>query len=154
MRYIDVVNLQDKAHTAIQENNFDLRLQSIKSFIPLYFYFNMQNYARYMSFYSEILTNIDTMYSGLKPILQSTGLSVQAQDRYRLRTAVDQRGEQTINCDAKTSGGIGSFVTSSSAVLKWCLNRYFYYMIQNYKIVLQKQFLRLKMVKIKRYIDL
>ena len=31
-------------------------------------------------------------------------LSVQAQDSYPLRTLVDQRGEQTINRNAKTSG--------------------------------------------------
>lgn len=123
MLYIDIVNLQNQAHTAIQENNFDLRLESINKFIPLYFYFNMPNYARYMSYYSEVLSNIDTLYPGLKPILQSTGLSIQAQDRYPLRTSIDQRGEQTINRDAKTSGGVGSFAASSSAVLKWCLSR-------------------------------
>ena len=32
-----------------------------------------------------------------------TGLSVQAQDKYPLATAADQRGEQTINQDAKTA---------------------------------------------------
>ena len=34
-----------------------------------------------------------------------------------------QRGEQTINRDAKTLGGIKSFAADSSAILKWTLNR-------------------------------
>ena len=53
----------------------------------------------------------------------STGLSVQAQDSYPLKTSIDQRGDQTINHDAMTSGGISSFANSSSSILKWCLNR-------------------------------
>jgi hypothetical protein len=56
-------------------------------------------------------------------MLDKSGLSVQAQDRHPLRTATDQRGEQTINRDAKTAGGIKSFANDSNAILKWTLNR-------------------------------
>ena len=34
---------------------------------------------------------------------------MQAQDQYPLRTAFDQRGEQTLNREAKSAGGIGRF---------------------------------------------
>ena len=43
--------------------------------------------------------------------------------RYPIRTAIDQRGEQTINRSAKTSGGITHFASESSTVHKWCLTR-------------------------------
>ena len=36
--------------------------------------------------------------------LVENGLSIQAQEKYPLATACDQRGEQTINRDAKTAG--------------------------------------------------
>ena len=36
--------------------------------------------------------------------LVKNGLSIQAQEQYPLATACDQRGEQTINRDAKTAG--------------------------------------------------
>ena len=65
----------------------------------------------------------DGIYPGLQKVLSSNGLSVQAQSNYPLRTAIDQRGEQTINCAAKTSGGITQFASKSSSILKWCLNR-------------------------------
>ena len=66
---------------------------------------------------------METFYPGLKDMLKKAGLPVQAQERYPIRTAVDQRTEQPINRDAKTSGGIKAFSTNSSSVLKWCLNR-------------------------------
>ena len=50
-------------------------------------------------------------------------MSVPAQDRHAVRTAIDQRGEQTINRDAKISGAIRAFASDNAAVLMWCLNR-------------------------------
>ena len=114
---------QHMAHTSIQENNFHLRLQSWKSYLAWYFALDMHNYARYGSYYVEMLNHIDGIYSGLQKVLSSNDLSVQAQSNYPLRTAIDQRGEQTINCAAKTSGGITQFASKSSSILKWCLNR-------------------------------
>ena len=43
------------------------------------------------------------MYPGLKPLLMLKGMSVQAQTVHPVRTSIDQRGEQTINKDAKSS---------------------------------------------------
>ena len=107
------------AHTAVQENDFDLRHVSWKSFLPYYLAFNLHNYARYASYYVEVLDCIDGLYPGLR----QSGLSVQAQERYAVRTAIDQRGEQTINRDAKSSGGISQFAAKESNVMKWTLNR-------------------------------
>ena len=81
------------------------------------------NYARYGSYYVGVLENIEEMYPGAKQLLTENGFSVQAQDRYLLRTAVDQRGEQTINRDAETVGGVKYFSNDSKPILKWTLNR-------------------------------
>ena len=51
------------------------------------------------------------------------GLRVQVRVIYPERRAIDQRGEQTINRDAKTLGGTKSFAADSSAILKWTLSR-------------------------------
>ena len=83
----------------------------------------MQNYARYASYYVQVLKCIDKNYPGLKELLASSGLTVQSQDRYPLRTAIDMRGEQTLNRDAKTSGGVTQFASSSSSVQKWAMTR-------------------------------
>ena len=69
------------------------------------------------------LLKIDELFPGCKDLLKHYGISIQGQERYPLRTAVDQRGEQTPNRDAKTSGGIMSFAGNIDAVTKWTLNR-------------------------------
>ena len=114
---------QHMTHTAVQSNDFDLRVGSWGKFLPFCFAFNMVNYARCGSYYVQTLKNMETLHPGLKDMLEKTGLSVQAQDRYPMHTLLDQQGEQTINRDAKTSGGIKAFSKNSSTVLKWCLNR-------------------------------
>ena len=40
----------------------------------------------------------------MKEYLEKGVFSIQAQDHHPVRTATDQRGEQTINRDAKTVG--------------------------------------------------
>ena len=49
---------------------------------------------------------------------------MQGQDNYTCQTVVDQRVEQTINRDAKASGGSYQYFASDPrSVLKWTLNR-------------------------------
>ena len=69
------------------------------------------------------LENLERTHPGCKELLSEKGLSVQGQDRYKCRIAIDQRGEQTINKDAKVSGGIKYFASDENAILKWTLNR-------------------------------
>ena len=56
-------------------------------------------------------------------MMKHAGLSVQAQDKCPLRTSIDQRGEQTMNRDAKITGGIKAFTTKEYSILKWSLTR-------------------------------
>ena len=107
----------------MQTNDFGLRHDGLKKILPFCFVLNKQNYARYGSIYVHNLANIDITHLGCKELLLDKGLSVQAQSRYPLRTSIDQLGEQTINRDAKTSGGIKSFASNNDSILKWTLNR-------------------------------
>ena len=106
--YIDLIQIL-QAHLAVQENDFEGRAFAWKKILPMYFALNKTNYARYGSYYVGVLENIEEMYPGAKQLLTKNGFSVQAQDRYLLRTAVDQSGEQTINLDAETVGGVKYF---------------------------------------------
>ena len=123
LMYLDLMEHQHLARTAVQENDYHARLYCWEYFLKFYFALNKTNYARYGSFYTNVLRNINLQYPGLLDILINNDLSVQAQDKYPLRTAVDQRGEQTLNKDAKSGGGIINFVSNEAAVLKWTLNR-------------------------------
>jgi len=50
------------------------------------------------------MLNLDSNYPGMRLYIAKGGFSVQAQSSHNVRTATDQRGEQSINRDAKTSG--------------------------------------------------
>ena len=121
--YLDVLSNITQIHHTVQTNDFGLRHDGLKKILPFCFVLNKQNYARYGSIYVHYLANIDITHPGCKELLLDKGLSVQAQSRYPLRTSIDQRGEQTINRDAKTSGGIQSFASNNDSILTWTLNR-------------------------------
>ena len=121
--YMDLMSIQQAAHLAVKENDFESRRLASKQFLPFYFAFNKTTSARYASYYVGVLDNIDLLYHGARQLLSENGLSVQAQDRYLLRAAVDPRGEQTINRDEKTTGGIKYFANDNKSILKWTLNR-------------------------------
>ena len=88
LMYIDMMKHQTMAHTAVQENDFNMRLHAWEYWLPFYFTSNFCNYARYGSYYLETLKNLDNLYPGLKEMLEKNGLSVQAQTRYPHRTAI------------------------------------------------------------------
>ena len=106
MNFMDLMEIQFRAHLAVQENDYVLRHQAWKAYLPYYCSTNKVNYQRYGGFYVATLENIDNLYPGNKELLSRNGFSVQFQNKYLLRTAVDQRGEQTLNPDAKVAGGI------------------------------------------------
>ena len=123
LNYLDIVHILNGIHIAVQESNYELRLKCWKEILPHFFCLNRTNYSPYGSYYVSQLLKIDELFPGCKDLLKHYGISVQGQERYPLRTAVDQRGEQTLNRDAKTSGGITSFAENIDAVTKWTLNR-------------------------------
>ena len=91
--YTDLIQHQLLTRYSVQENNYNARLYCWEFFHKFYFALNRTNYARYGSFYVCVLQNIENIYPGLKTILETKELSVQAQKRYPLRIAIDQRGE-------------------------------------------------------------
>ena len=76
--YLDqhMIRNQHMIHLAVQENNLRKNLR-LAAWSSLYFVNNQFNYARYGSSYIEVLANTETLYPGLKQLLQKTGLSVQ-----------------------------------------------------------------------------
>ena len=89
--YLDIMRNQHLIHTAVQSNNFSMRLSGLKNMLPYMFVLNKQNYARYGSLYANTLENLDITHPGCRELIQFKGLSVQGQDRYPGRDAIDER---------------------------------------------------------------
>ena len=121
VNYLYIIHILNGIHIAVQESNYELRLKCWKEILPYFFCLNRTNNSRYGSYYVSQLLKIDKLFPGCKELLKYYGISVQEQDRYPLQRAVDQRGEQTLNRDAKTS--VTNFAGNIDAVTKWTLNR-------------------------------
>ena len=101
---------QHYLHCGIHDS-FEARMNAWEYFLPFYFVMNKLSYARYGSYYLHQMKNRQVIYPDLKfPV------SVQGQNRCNIRTPTDQRGEQTLNKQAKTVGGIKGFAANTSAV--------------------------------------
>ena len=90
---LDLIRLQHQIHTAVQTNDFDMRLDAWNKMLPYYFAFNKTYYAKYGTWYAQTMKEIVHCYPGLKEPLKSTGLSVPTQTAYPIRTSIDQRGK-------------------------------------------------------------
>ena len=53
LMYLDLTRLQHQIHTAVQTNDFDMRLEAWNKMLPYYFAFNKTNYARYGTWYVQ-----------------------------------------------------------------------------------------------------
>ena len=62
--------------------------------------------------------NIEEKYPGMTEFLRIGGISAQSQTKHAIRTATDQRGEQTINKDAKTTGIFTTIIYNNSDQFK------------------------------------
>ena len=47
------MKVQQLTHTAVQENDSNMRVLAWEKMLPFYFYFNKMNYARYGSYYPQ-----------------------------------------------------------------------------------------------------
>ena len=48
--YLDLMQVQHLAHTAVRENDFNMRARAWEKMLLFYFYFNKTNYARIMNY--------------------------------------------------------------------------------------------------------
>ena len=103
---------QVMVHNGVQEISNDMMVKAWQTFLSMFFAFNEVNYARYDSYYTYILVNMEQFYPDLKEMISKEDILIQGQEKYALRTEIDQRGEQSINRVAKTSGKIISIVRS------------------------------------------
>lgn len=107
LSYIDHVWLVLALLEAVKVNNFLLYAQTISQMSDLFFSFDGQNYARYLTFFSVFLSNIDLSHPGAKEMLQRGAFSVARSLIPGNRCAVDKTMEETFMKHAKSRGGAG-----------------------------------------------
>ena len=80
INYLDVMESIHLLHTAIQGNNYELRIEGWRRMMPSFFALNKTNYARYGAYYMLQLQNLDITHPGCKELVKRNSISVQGQD--------------------------------------------------------------------------
>ena len=72
-------------HTAVQGNNYELRIEGWRRLFNVKKNGIKTNYARYGAYYMLQLQNLDITHPGCKELVKRNSISVQGQDKYPLR---------------------------------------------------------------------
>uniref|UniRef100_UPI00358E53D5 uncharacterized protein n=3 Tax=Myxine glutinosa TaxID=7769 RepID=UPI00358E53D5 len=121
--YMDHFGLVLSLIEAVKVNNFQLYSQCISQMSDLFFSFGAQNYARYTTFFSVFIANIETSHPGAEELLERGAISVARSFIPGNRCDVDKTMEETFMRHAKSHGGggtgISGIMTNYSAYQRW-----------------------------------
>ena len=108
---------------SVKTNNYVLYAQTISQMSPLFFSFGGQNYARYLTYFSAFLANIDETHPGASDLIKQGAFSVARSFIPGNRCATDKTMEETFMRHAKSHGGAGEGVsgilTNYQAYQRW-----------------------------------
>ena len=108
MSYADHIWLTLDLLQAVKTNDFAAYTQCLCLMPGLFFSFGGQNYARYLTYFSMFMVNLETTHPGATELIKKGAFSVARSFIPGNRSAVDKTIEETIMKHAKSRGGSGS----------------------------------------------
>ena len=93
---------------AVKRNDYDTYLICTKAMPDIFFAFDMQNYAPFLTFESEFLSNLDNTHPGAEQLLRNGAIGAARSYTPGNRTQFDKTGEETIMRHSKASSGPGT----------------------------------------------
>ena len=102
---------------AVKTNNFLLYSQSLTLMAPLFFAFGGQNYARYLTYFSVFLANIESSHPRALYLIKKGAISVARSFVRGNRAAVDKTMEETFMRHAKSQRGPDTSAVGMSGIL-------------------------------------
>lgn len=120
MQYVSLVELYQLFERAIRLTDLELYIYAAYEMCSMFFTFNHQNYARWLSRHLDALMNIDTTHPGLIDEFESGAFCIRRTIKNFCRTPVDLTLEQTVNADAANKlGGIAAFTNKIGTRQRW-----------------------------------
>ena len=117
LSYMDHIWLILALLRAVKTNDFPLYARCLYLMPDLFFAFGGQNYARYLSFFSVFLANVEETHPGSTVLLERGAISVARSFIPGNRSAVDKTIEETFMKHAKSHGGAGGSGAGLSGLL-------------------------------------
>lgn len=117
LSYVHLIELYHLFERAIQTSDLDLYIYAAYKMCPIFFIFNHQNYARYLTRNLDDSMNCNTE---LREEFSNGALSVRRTNKNFCRSPIDLTLEQTVNANAANKlTGISAFTNSLNARQRW-----------------------------------
>ncbi|XP_055307994.1 uncharacterized protein LOC129572103 [Sitodiplosis mosellana] len=118
--YVWFIELYQMFERAIRSSDLNMYIYAAYRICPLFFTFNHQNYARWLTRNLNDLMNVGKTHPGLWEEFENGALSIRRTSKQFCRTPIDLTLEQTINADAANKlTGITAFTNSLCARKRW-----------------------------------
>ena len=111
---------------AVKHNDYSLFCDTLYKMEDIFFSFDGQNYARYLTFFAVFLANIEQTHPGARSLLEKGAFSVARSFVPGNRCPVDKTIEETFMKHSKSHGGTGGcgaglsgLVTDYKAYQRW-----------------------------------
>lgn len=100
MMFVRFVKYYMMLNASIRTSDLKLMMCALSKMLSLFFIFNQQNYARYLTKYLDNLQNVDVTHPGLRIKMEQGTFGIKRTPKSYSRQPVDLTLEQTINADA------------------------------------------------------
>lgn len=100
MMFVRFVKYSMMLNASVRTGDLELLKLSLSKVVSLFFIFNQQNYARYLTKYLDNLVNVDKTHPGLRMQMEQGTFGIKRTSKSYSRQPVDLTLEQTINADA------------------------------------------------------
>ncbi len=126
LSYMNAVWLALQLHEAVKANDIMLYMECIYRMPDLFFAYDGQNYARYLTMFSMMMANINHTHPGALDLLKHGAISVARSMVPGCRTDVDKTMEETFMKHSKAHGGasgigLSGIVNNEAAYQRWVL---------------------------------
>lgn len=108
LSYMNHISLILNLIHAVKVSNISLYTECLHRIADLFFSFNSQNYARYLSFFPAFLANIEETHPGSLTLLENGAISVARSMIPGNRCPIDKTMEEAFMKSAKFRGGSGN----------------------------------------------
>ena len=117
--YMDHIWLVLSLLEAVKQNDFFLYDHTLQLLADLFFSFGGQNYARYLTYFSTFMANIEITHPGSTELIKLGAMSVARSFIPGNRCTVDKTMEETFMQHAKSHSGTSGLLTNYSAYQRW-----------------------------------
>ena len=126
MIYVKLIGRHVVLQASVRRQNYDMYLYILPRITNLFFAFNQQNYARWLTCYDDNLLQVSQTHPGLLEKMQKNSIRVKRIPKPHSFQPIDLILEETINLDAANSmTGISHITNSIAARQRWCKSHIF-----------------------------